>query len=113
MKAYDYDCPIEATLSVIGGKWKASIIYYLLVDDNLRFTDLMTRLETVSGRMLSRHLSELHSGGIIDKKVFPQVPPKVEYSLTPYGRTLAPIINLICAWDEKDIARTGKKAVFN
>ncbi len=112
MKTYDYDCPIESTLAVIGGKWKAISIYYLMEGDK-RFKDLMELLETVSSRMLAKQLQELEADGIIQRKVFAEVPPRVEYSLTAYGRTLIPVINVICAWGEIRLERTGKKAVYN
>ncbi|HYF31569.1 MAG TPA: helix-turn-helix domain-containing protein [Chitinophagaceae bacterium] len=112
MKTYDYDCPIEATLGVIGGKWKAIIIYYLMENDR-RFTDLVRLLETVSARMLSKQLQELERDGIVSRNVFAEVPPRVEYALTTYGKTLLPLINAICAWGEVQLERTGKKAVYN
>lgn len=112
MKSYDFDCPIEAAFAVIGGKWKAISIYYL-IDGSKRFGALMELLETVSSRMLAKQLQELENDGIIERKVFAQVPPKVEYSLTEYGRTLIPLIQSICAWGEERLKATGKKAVYN
>lgn len=112
MKGFDYDCPIEATLKVIGGKWKAIIVYYLIAE-NKRYSELMQLLETVSSKMLTKQLKELESDNIINRKVFSEVPPRVEYSLTEYGETLIPIISKICEWGEENIKRTGKKAVYN
>lgn len=111
-KAYDYDCPIDATLSVIGGKWKASCVYYLL-EGPKRYTALFEVLETVSSRILSKQLKELEQAGIIKREVFPESPPKVVYSVTEYGKTLAPVIKAICDWGEKDLERTGKTSVYN
>jgi DNA-binding HxlR family transcriptional regulator len=112
MKSYDFDCPIEATLAVIGGKWKAISIYYLM-DGDKRFKDLMELLETVSSRMLAKQLQELEADGVIQRKVFAEVPPRVEYSLTEYGKTLIPVINIICDWGEDRLTKTGKIAVYN
>lgn len=112
MKNKYYDCPIEATLSVIGGKWKAISIYYL-IDEPKRFSDLMNLLETVSSRMLAKQLKELEADGIIRRELFAEVPPRVEYSLTDYGRTLLPVINAICEWGEDRLQKTGEKAVYN
>lgn len=112
MKTKYYDCPIEATFKVIGGKWKAISIYYL-IDDAKRFGDLMNLLETVSARMLAKQLKELEADGIVTRKLFGEVPPRVEYSLTDYGRTLLPLINAICEWGEERLQKTGEKAVYN
>ena len=107
-----YNCPIEATLETIGGKWKAIILFYLL-DSPKRFTELMRLLETVSARMLTRQLQELERDGLIDRQVYPESPPRVEYRLTEYGLTLKPLLDLICQWGEDRLERTGKKAVWN
>lgn len=112
MKPYDYDCPIEAAFSVIGGKWKASIIYYLM-SGNKRFNELHALLETASSRMLTRQLRELEGDEIISRTVYIGVPPKVIYSLTAYGETLIPVINQICCWGEDRLLRTGQKSVYN
>lgn len=112
MSAYEYDCPIEATLAVIGGKWKAITIYYLM-DGDKRFSELMKLLETVSSRMLTKQLQELERDGVIARKVFAEVPPRVEYSLTDYGKTLVPVIQQICHWGEERLERIGARAVYN
>lgn len=112
MKSYDYDCPIEAGFAVFGGKWKAITIYYL-IENGKRFGQLMEMLETVSSRMLTRQLRELEQDGIIERIVFAEFPQRVEYHLTEYGKTLIPVINLICQWGEEQLKRTGKKAVYN
>jgi DNA-binding HxlR family transcriptional regulator len=112
MKVYDFDCPIEATLAVIGGKWKTISIWYL-IDGNKRFKDLMELLETVSSRMLAKQLQELEADGVIERTVYAEVPPRVEYSLTKYGKTLIPVINVLCNWGEARLEMTGKTAVYN
>lgn len=107
-----YDCPIEATMEIIGGKWNAIILYYLL-EKPRRYSEIMELLETCSSRMLSKQLRELESLGIISRSVFASAPPKVEYAVTAYGQTLAPVIQLICDWGEKRLTITGRKAVYN
>lgn len=112
MKKYDYDCPIEATFAVIGGKWKASCIYYL-IDGAKRFSELMNLLETVSSRVLAKQLQELERDEIIHREVFAEIPPRVEYSLTEYGKTLMPLVLLLCEWGEERLQKTGKTAIYN
>jgi DNA-binding HxlR family transcriptional regulator len=99
-----YNCPVEATLDVIGGKWKALILFWLR-DQVCRFGELRRHIPEVSERMLTQQLRELEDHGVVHREVYPVVPPKVEYSLTPYGRTLRPITDLMCAWGEKHLER--------
>jgi DNA-binding HxlR family transcriptional regulator len=103
-KAPAYNCPVEATLDVIGGKWKVLILFWLK-DQVHRFGQLRRRIPDVSERMLTQQLRELEEHGIVRRQVYPVVPPRVEYSLTPYGRTLRPITELMCAWGKKHIKR--------
>ena len=93
-----YDWPIDATLAVIGGKWKPLIIYELN-DETLRFSQLLDRLQPrVTQRMLTKQLRQLEEDGLITRKVYTQVPPKVEYSLTELGKSLMPILDQLCEW---------------
>ncbi len=95
-------CPIEATLEVIGGKWKTVILYWLLRDRTLQFGDLRRHMPALSEPMLARFLRELEAHEIIHRKVHRKVrigvPPQVDYSLTEYGRTLGPITELLAEW---------------
>lgn len=93
-------CPVEATLSVIGGKWKAIIIYQLM-KGTYRFNELKRHLPKVTTRMLTNQLRELERDGVIHREVYPQVPPKVEYSLTDFGRSLEPVMHLMESWGKK------------
>jgi DNA-binding HxlR family transcriptional regulator len=90
-------CPAETTLGVIGGKWKLLILRELLSGVS-RFGALHRRLSGISEKMLAQHLRELESDGIIARKIYPEVPPKVEYSLTASGKTLKPIIDGLHEW---------------
>jgi DNA-binding HxlR family transcriptional regulator len=103
-KSGEYHCPVEATLDVIGGKWKVVILFWLR-DEAPRFGDLKRKIPGISERMLVQQLRELEENGIVHREVYPEVPPKVEYSLTAYGRTLRPITDLMCAWGKKHMSR--------
>jgi DNA-binding HxlR family transcriptional regulator len=103
-KAPHYNCPVEATLDVIGGKWKALILFWLK-DQVCRFGELRRKIPDISERMLTQQLRELEHHGIVRRQVYPVVPPKVEYSLTAYGRTLRQITELMCAWGKQHIRR--------
>lgn len=92
-----YGCSVEATLDAIGGRWKAVILFHLL-EGTKRFGELKKLIPDVAQRMLTNQLRELEDDGIITRKVYAQVPPKVEYSLTNYGRTLEPILLLMRDW---------------
>ena len=94
-------CPVEAALEWIGGKWKGVVLYHLLHDGSLRFGELGKKLPTVTQRMLTRQLRELERDGLVDRKVFPQVPPKVVYSLTERGKSLKEVIDVLAAWGRK------------
>ena len=90
-------CPAETTLGVIGGKWKLLILRELVAGVS-RFGELRRRLSGISEKMLAQHLRELERDGIVARKIYPEVPPKVEYSLTASGKTLKPIIDGLHEW---------------
>lgn len=92
-----YNCPVDATLSVIGGKYKAIILHHL-IEKNLRFGELRRLVPQASHKVLTQQLRELERDGIIHREVYPVVPPKTEYSLTNFGKTLIPILAAICDW---------------
>ncbi|MBT8506957.1 HxlR family transcriptional regulator [Methanomicrobiaceae archaeon CYW5] len=97
-KKYKYSWGIDAAIDVIGGKWKPLILYELR-DGTLRFSQLMGGVQPkITQRMLTKQLRELEKDGLITRKVYPQVPPKVEYSLTEKGLSLMPILDLLCEW---------------
>lgn len=99
MKDRLFNCPVEAIISLIGGKYKPIILWYLL-DDTLRFNELQKRLPQATPKMLSQQLKELLQDGFIEKMIYPEVPPKTEYYITGYGKTLETILNEMCNWGE-------------
>lgn len=101
-----YNCPVEATISQIGGKYKSIILYHLLEDKVLRFSELQRHIPNATPRMLTKQLRELEEDGLINRKVYPVVPPKTEYSLTERGQTLSPVIHEICDWGRTYMAGT-------
>ncbi|MBA2650494.1 MAG: helix-turn-helix transcriptional regulator [Legionella sp.] len=90
-------CSVEVSLSVIGGKWKAVVLYHLL-SGTKRFSELKRLVPSVSQRMLTQQLRELEQDTLINRKIYAQVPPKVEYTLTELGESLAPILHALRDW---------------
>ncbi len=90
-------CPVETTLKIIGDKWKVLILRDLFTGTK-RFSELKKSLSTVTQKMLTQQLREREKDGIISRKVYPVVPPKVEYSLTDLGKTLKPVIQSLSDW---------------
>jgi DNA-binding HxlR family transcriptional regulator len=111
-------CPIEVALEVIGGMWKVIVVRELLTGTK-RYSELHRGLKHATHKMLAQQLRQLEADGVVDRKVYPQVPPKVEYSLTPLGRELGPLLDTMSDWgrrvnDGRAIAprraRTGRTA---
>lgn len=90
-------CPVETTLKIIGGRWKVLIIHFLLVDTQ-RFGELTRLLGGISARTLSKQLRELETDGVVTRKDYGEIPPKVEYSLTPLGKSLKPVLLAMESW---------------
>ncbi|OLO08662.1 MarR family transcriptional regulator [Salinicola sp. MH3R3-1] len=100
-------CSVEAAVSLISGKWKCVVLWYLLEEETLRFNELRRRIATITQRMLTNQLRELETDGLIHREVYAQVPPKVEYSLTVRGRELTPILMALKAWGDAHIDLFG------
>ncbi|MGD0464010.1 MAG: helix-turn-helix domain-containing protein [Tepidisphaeraceae bacterium] len=100
MRRIEIRCPAERTLVLIGGRWKVLILYHL--DPGLRrFSELRRLLTPVTPKMLTQQLRELERDGLVRRKVYAQVPPKVEYSLTSAGKSLKPVIAAMCRWGKQ------------
>lgn len=93
------NCPVEAALDVIGGKWKAIIVFHIF-EKTRRFNELRRLLPGVTQRMLTTQLRELERDGVVTRTVYPEVPPKVEYAITDFGRTLEPVLRELALWAE-------------
>lgn len=93
----DYHCPVEATIDLIGGKYKSVILWHLM-GKILRYSELHKLVPNATDKMLSQQLREMERDGLIHRKVYPVVPPRTEYSLTDFGNTLAPILDAMCDW---------------
>lgn len=103
MEKIKVTCEIEVTLKMIGGVCKPLILYYLTKNGTKRFSELLKYITVVSQRTLTNQLRELEANGLISRKVYPEVPPKVEYTITDKGISLFPILELMCEWGEKNI----------
>jgi DNA-binding HxlR family transcriptional regulator len=97
LKGKKYKSPVELSLDILGGKWKILIIWQLK-DDPKRYGELKKSLFGVTHKMLTQQLRELEQDEIISRKVYPEIPPKVEYNLTLLGKTIIPIIDLLSDW---------------
>ncbi len=102
-------CPVEGTLQLIDGKWKGVVLYHLL-GGTMRFNELRRNVPNCTQRMLTNQLRELEVDGLVHREIYPQVPPKVEYSLTPRGRTLEPVILALKAWGEENVLKAETQA---
>ena len=95
--------PFAYAISLIGGKWKMNILFWLWKHETLRYSKLKRALENVTHKMLSSQLKELEADALIIRKEYPQVPPKVEYSLSERGKSLMPVLQSLCRWGEEHI----------
>ena len=100
-------CPVEVTMSIIGGKWTAPILWYL-IDNTLRYGEIKKLLVTISERMLIKELKTLESNGLVKRKAYPVMPPKVEYSLSESGKSIVPLIKLISQWGTEYSEQRGE-----
>ncbi|GGG21131.1 hypothetical protein GCM10010924_58160 [Rhizobium wenxiniae] len=100
-------CSVEAAIGLIDGKWKSVVLYHLL-SGTLRFNEIRRHIVNVTPRMLTNQLRELEDDGLIERKVYAQVPPKVEYSLSELGRSMEPILLALKLWGDANIGLYGK-----
>lgn len=104
-----YHCPVEATLDLIGGKYKALILWHL-GNRVLRFNELQKLMPQATPKMLTQQLRELEADGLLRRQVYPVVPPKVEYSITEFGSSIVPILEHMYDWGESYLRRKGMVA---
>jgi DNA-binding HxlR family transcriptional regulator len=102
----EFYCPVKLTTDIIGGKWKPLILFYL-EGHTRRFSALQRLIPGLTKKMLTQHLRELEQDEIVHRKVYAEVPPRVEYSLTRHGESLKPILKLMSAWGNRHRARYG------
>ena len=95
-------CPAERAMYFLGGKWKIRIIFLLYQNGKNRFGELKKILQTITPQMLSKQLKELELDGLINRKVFQVVPPKVEYTLTDFGLSVVPILKSFSNWNKRN-----------
>lgn len=106
--ASKYNCSVEATMDIIGGKYKVIILWHLIKEGTLRFSQLQKAIPQATPKMLSSQLKELEASGIVERVLYPVVPPKTEYSLTEFGKTLVPIVVSLRDWGNKYFDRIGE-----
>ena len=95
-------CEMEITLKVIGGKWKPLILHYLQEEGPKRYSEILHFLEKAPKKTLTNQLRELEEDGVIARKVYPTAPVQVEYSVTEHGKTLYPILEMMCEWGSRN-----------
>lgn len=105
-------CAVEAAIGLIDGKWKSIILFHLL-PGTLRFNEIRRAVTGCSPRMMTKQLRELEEDGLISRKVYAQVPPKVEYTLSPLGRSMEPILLALKTWGDANLSRYGKPRVVD
>jgi DNA-binding HxlR family transcriptional regulator len=98
----NFGCPVEACMEVVGGKWKGVILFHLL-GGTKRFNEMLRLIPAITQRMLTRQLRELERDGVVARKVYAEVPPKVEYSLTEFGLTLKPLLKDMQRWGNESL----------
>ena len=110
MRCKTYNCPVEAAVDVFGGKWKSQILWWLQ-ERTWRFAELRRQIPGITEKMLTQQLRELEADGIVERRVYATVPPKVEYSLTEYGWSLKRALRAICDWGRNHMERIGTAAI--
>lgn len=107
LKNQDFHCALDVTMHFIGGKWKAVVLWYLRKDKK-RFSELKELIPDITDKMLSMQLRALEEDGIIQRTVYAEVPPRVEYAFTEEGRSLIPVVEAIAAWGRMKADQEGR-----
>ena len=95
------NCPVTPVVQMLQGKWKLQILYELCIRSPMRFGELKKMLKPITNTMLTNALKELEEDGLVHREEYPQIPPKVEYSLTDRGKSLIPILDAMCEWGDQ------------
>lgn len=101
-------CPVEATLGMIGGKYK-TLILWKLISGPMRFSELRRAVPAATPKMLTQQLRELENDGLVHREIFPVIPPRVEYSLTEFGQSIRPVLESMYEWGSRCLERRGLK----
>jgi DNA-binding HxlR family transcriptional regulator len=109
LNGQEFHCAMDVTMNYIGGKWKTVVLWYLR-KDRKRFSELKRHIPNITEKMLSLQLKDLENDGIIGRKLYAEVPPKVEYFLTDFGKTLIPMLEEIAHWG-RNLAETKGKVI--
>ena len=109
MKKTFYECPVEATIAAVGGKWKI-LILWRLGDQTRRYGELKRLLPEITEKMLIAQLRELEADGILQRRSYGEVPPRVEYALTLHGQKLKPVLEAMCGWGQEHIRQNKLEA---
>lgn len=102
-------CQVETALDILTGKWKPVILYHLMENNVMRFSELQRAIPNITKKMLTSQLRELEYHDIVNRKVYPQVPPKVEYSISEYGKSMEPLLIKLHAWGLKHVEHINKR----
>jgi DNA-binding HxlR family transcriptional regulator len=101
-------CPLTAALEALGGRWNLIVLYWL-ADGTRRFSDLQRLIPDVTHKMLTSTLRQLESAGLVDRRVYPEVPPRVEYSLSDHGHSARPVIEAVRTWGRQHLQHKGQE----
>ncbi len=109
LKGQQYHCAMDVTMHFIGGKWKTVVLWYLK-NNTRRFGELKKLIPDITEKMLSIQLKALEEDGLVKREVYPEVPLRVEYSLTPFGKSLVPVLDAVAKWG-RNLGETRGKMV--
>lgn len=94
----EFDCSLGFAMTIIGGKWRAVLLWHIMKDSPIRYGKLKSRIRGISHKVFTEELKQLEEDGLIERSAYATIPPKVEYAVTELGRTLAPVLSELCNW---------------
>jgi DNA-binding HxlR family transcriptional regulator len=113
IRGKDYNCTIDLMMDIIGGKWKMRLLWTLMMDGSQRFGELKRRCVKISAKVLAQQLKELEQDELITRKSYDEVPPRVEYSISEYGKTVIPFIKQMHEWSFRHMIKNGVEVTDN